>query len=82
MIVKCIRYITKGNLLLLKRRGRTLKTKIYKYMTSIPENVYINKLDHTVNEHNTNYRTIKMKSVDAKHNTYIDSTELHSTVTL
>ena len=24
---------------------RTLKNKIYKYMTSIPKNVYINKLD-------------------------------------
>ena len=51
-------------------------------MTSISENVYINKLDHTVNEHNTNYRTIKMKSADVKHNTYNDSTELHSKVTL
>ena len=27
---------------------RTLKTKIYKYMTSVPKNVYINKLDDMV----------------------------------
>ena len=29
---------------------RTLKNKIYKYMTSISKNVYIDKLDGTVNE--------------------------------
>ena len=52
---------------------RTLTTKIYKYMTSISKNVYINKLDDTVNEYsNTYHRTIKMKPVDVKDNTYID----------
>ena len=46
---------------------RTLTTKIYKYMTSISKNVYINKLDDTVNEYsNTYHRTIKMKPVDDK----------------
>ena len=29
---------------------RTLKTKIYKYITSISKNVYIDKLDEIVNE--------------------------------
>ena len=44
---------------------RTLKTKIYKYMTSISKNVYINKLDNIVNEYNNTYhKTIKMKPVD------------------
>ena len=57
----------------------TLKTKIYKYMTSISKNVYIDKLDDIVNEYNNTYhRTIKMKLVDVKDNTYIDSVELHS----
>ena len=52
---------------------RTLKTKIYKYMTSISKNVYIDKLDDTVNEYNNTYhRTIKMKPIDVKDNTYID----------
>ena len=42
-------------------------------MTSISENVYINKLDDIVNEYNKTYhRTIKMKPVDIKDNTYID----------
>ena len=52
---------------------RTLKTKIYKYMTSISKNVYIDKLDDIVNEYNNTYhRTIKMKPIDVKDNTYID----------
>ena len=53
---------------------RTLKAKIYKYVTSISKNVYIYKLDDTVNEYNNKYhRTIQMKPVDVKDNTYIDS---------
>ena len=52
---------------------RTLNTKIYKYMTSIPKNVYIDKLDDVVNEYNDTYhRTIKMKPVDVKDNACID----------
>ena len=48
-------------------------------MTSVSKNVYIDKLDDTVNEHNNTYhRTIKTKPVDVKDNTYIDSMELHS----
>ena len=62
-----------------ERSFRTLKTKIYKYMTSISKNVYINKLDDIVNEYNNTYhRTIKIKPADVENNTYIDSTELHS----
>ena len=39
---------------------RTLKNKIYKYMTSISENVYIEKLDDIVNEYNNTYhKTLK-----------------------
>ena len=42
-------------------------------MTSVPKNVYINKLDDIVGEYNNTYhRTIKMKPVDVKDNTYID----------
>ena len=41
---------------------RTLKTKIYKYMALISKNEYNNKY----------HRTIKMKPVDIKNNTYID----------
>ena len=53
---------------------RTLKNKIYKYMTSISKNVYIEKLDDIVNEYSsTCHRTIKMKSIDVKDNTYINT---------
>ena len=59
-----------------KRFIRTLKNKIYKYMTLISKNVYIDKLDDTVNKHNNTYhRTIKMKPVDIKSNIYIDSSK-------
>ena len=48
---------------------RSLKTKIYKHMTSISNNVYIDKFDDIVDEYNnTYYRLIQMKLVD----TYID----------
>ena len=53
---------------------RILKINIYKYMTSASKNVYIDKLDDIVNENNNTYhRKIKMKPVDVKDNTYIDS---------
>ena len=53
---------------------RTLKNKIYNYMTSISKNVYINKLDKIVNEYNNTYhKTIKMKPTDVKDNTSINN---------
>ena len=56
-----------------RRFIRTLKTKIYKYMTSISKNVYIDKFNDIVNDYNNTYhRTIKMKLVDVKDKTYID----------
>ena len=64
------------NLLLLKDL-RELKTKIYKYMTSVSKNVHVNKLDNILNEYNNTYhRTVEKKPVDVKGNTYIDSIEL------
>ena len=55
---------------------RTIKKKIYKYITSISKNVYIDKLDDIVDEYNNTYhRTIKMKPIDVKGNTYINIDE-------
>ena len=52
---------------------RTLKNKIYNYMTAISKNVYIDKLNDIVKEYNNTYHTsIKMKPVDVKDNTNID----------
>ena len=68
-----------GKFVVAERFIRTLKTKIYKFMTSISKNVYIDKLIDIVHEYNSTYhKTIKMKPVDVKDNTYIDSMELHS----
>ena len=52
---------------------RTIKNRIYKYMTSISKNMYIDKLDDIVNKYNNiNHRTIQMKPIDVKDNAYID----------
>ena len=68
-----------GKSVVAERFIRTLKTKIYKYMTSISKNVYIEKLDDIENKYNNTYhRTIKKEPADVKDNTYIDSMELHS----
>ena len=65
-----------GKSVIAERFIRTLKNKIYKYMTSISKNVYIDKLDDIVNKYNNTYHsTIKMKPVDVKSNTYIDSSK-------
>ena len=59
---------------------RTLNIKVYKYMTLVSKNVYTDKKDDIVNEYNNTYHwTIKMRPVDVKDNTYIDSMKLHST---
>ena len=63
-----------GKSVVAERFIRTLKNKIYKYITSISKNVYIDKLDDIVNEYSNTYqRTIKMKPIDAKNNTYINT---------
>ena len=63
-----------GKTVVAERFIRTLKSKIYKYMTSISKNVYIDKLGDIVDEYNNTYHaTIKMKSIDVKDNTYINN---------
>ena len=52
---------------------RTLKTKIYKCLTSVSKNVYTDKLDDVVSRYNNTYhRTIKIKPVDVKWSTFIN----------
>ena len=63
-----------GKSVVAERFIRTLKSKIYKYMTSISKNVYIDKLDDIMDEYNNTYHTtIKMKPADVKDNTYINA---------
>ena len=62
-----------GKPVIAERFIRTLKTKIYKYMTSVSKNVYIDKLDDIVSEYNNScHRTIKMKPVDVKDKRYLE----------
>ena len=62
-----------GKSVVAERFIRTLKTKIYKYMTSVLKNVYIDKLDDIVGEYNNTYLgSIKMKPADVKNNADID----------
>ena len=66
----------KGKSVVAERFIRTLKSKVYKYMTSISKNVYIDKLNDIVDEHNDTYHTtIKMKPIDVKDNTYINTSK-------
>ena len=61
-----------GKSVIAERLIRTLKNNIYKYMTSISKNMYIDKLDDIVRKYNNTYHTsIKRKPVDVKDNTYI-----------
>ena len=62
----------KGKSVITETFIRTLKNKIYNYMTSVSKNVYIDKLDAIVSKDNNTYpSTIKMKPVDVKSDTYI-----------
>ena len=65
-----------GKLAISERFIRTLKNKSWKYMTSISKNVYIDKIRcYSYKYNNTYHITIKMKPVDVKLNTYIDSSK-------
>ena len=59
-----------GKSVVAERFIRTLKNKIYKYMTSMSKNMYINKLDDTVNKYNNTSSKVKTKLVNVKSSTY------------
>ena len=63
-----------GESVVAERFIKTVKSKIYRHMTSISKNVYIDNLNDIVNEYNNTYHnTIKMKPIDVKDNTYINT---------
>ena len=62
-----------GKSVVVERFIRTLKNKIYKYMTSISKNVYIDKIKEIVNKYNNTYHNIiKMNPVTFKDYTYVE----------
>ena len=65
-----------GKSVVAKRFIRTVKSKSYKYMTSISKNMYIDKLDDIVKKYkNTYHRAVKIKPVDVKQKSYIKASK-------
>ena len=65
-----------GKSVVAKRFIRTLKNKIFKHMTAISKNVYLNVVDDIVNKYNnTVHRTIKMKPTDVTSDFYTEYNE-------
>ena len=59
-----------------ERSIRTLKNKIYKHMTAISKNAYVDVLDDIVNKYNnTVHRTIKMKPIDVTDDSFAEYNE-------
>ena len=69
---KCIQHMMKENLLLLKDLLGHLRIK-FTNLVAVLKNVYTDLLDDIVDKYNNKYhRTIKMKPIDVKKNTYTD----------
>ena len=63
-----------GKSVVAERFIRTLKNKMYKIMTTVSKNVYYDVLDDIVKKYNnTRHSAIKMKPIDVKDNTYINT---------
>ena len=65
-----------GKSVVAERFIRTLKNEIFKHMTAISKNVYIDMLNDIVNKYNnTVHRTIKMKAIDVTSDSYVEYNE-------
>ena len=65
-----------GKSVVAERFIRTLKNKIYKHMTVISKNVYFDVLDDIVDKYNNTYhKTIKMKPIDVKSDSFAEYNE-------
>ena len=61
-----------GKSVVAERFIKTLKNKIFKHMTAISKNVYIDVLNDIVNKYNNAvHRTIKMKPIDVTGDSYV-----------
>ena len=62
-----------GKSVVAERLIRTLKTKIYRHMTAVSKYLYFDILNDIVNKYNNSYlRTIKMKPIDVKSDSYVE----------
>ena len=65
-----------GKSVVAERFIRTLKNKICKHMTTNSENVYFNVLNDIIHEcNNTYHKTIKLKPIDAKSDSFAEYNE-------
>ena len=65
-----------GKSVVAERFIRTLENKIYKHMTASSKKVHFNVLNDIVDEYNNTYnRTIKMKPIDVKNNSFAEYNE-------
>ena len=65
-----------GKSVVAERFIRTLKNKIFKHMTTISKNVYIDVLNDIVNKYNnTVHKTIKIKPIDVTGGSYVKYNE-------
>ena len=65
-----------GKSVVAERFIRTLKNKIFKHMTAISRNVYLDVLDDIINKYNnTIHRTKKMKPIDVISDSYVEYNE-------
>ena len=65
-----------GKSVVAERFIRTLKNKIFKHMTTISKNVYIDVLNDIVNKYNNMvHRTTKIKPIDVTNDSYVEHNE-------
>ena len=65
-----------GKSVVAERFIRTLKNKTYKHMTAISKNVYFDVLNDIVDEYNNTYhKTIKMKPIDVRSDSFAEYNE-------
>ena len=64
-----------GKSVVVERRIRTLKNKIFKHMTAISKNVNFDVLDIVDKYNNTVHKTIKMKPIDVTDDSYAECNE-------
>ena len=63
-----------GKSVVTERFIKTLKSKIFKHMTAISKNGYIDVLDDIVNKYNnTVHKTIEMKPIDVTNDSYVNT---------
>ena len=64
-----------GKSVMAERFIKTFKNKMWKHVTAVSKNVYFHVTDDINDEYNTFHKTIKMKPVDVKSNSYAEYNE-------